>query len=57
MTTQLTLLPTTPAPWQLDDTTRAIGREGLAQARRALAQATLRVGEQSATTDPFSRAA
>jgi hypothetical protein len=57
MTTQLTLLPATTTPWQLDDTTRAIGREGLAQARHALAQARLRLGEAADPTDPFSRAA
>lgn len=39
MTTQLTLLPTATAPWLLDDTTRAIGRHGLAEARRVLAVA------------------
>jgi hypothetical protein len=39
MTTQLTLLPKASAPWQLDDTTRAIGRQGLAEARQALAAA------------------
>jgi hypothetical protein len=38
MTTQLTLLPADSALWQLDDHTRAVGREGLAQARRALAE-------------------
>lgn len=57
MTTQLTLLPSTPAPWQLDDTTRTIGRQGLAQAREALAQAKARLGEQATERDPFSRAA
>jgi hypothetical protein len=39
MTTQLTLLPKASAPWQLDDSTRAIGRQGLATARQALAAA------------------
>ena len=39
MTTQLTLLPKASAPWLLDDTTRAIGRQGLAEARQVLATA------------------
>jgi hypothetical protein len=39
MTSQLTLLPSAPAPWLLDDTTRAIGRQGLAEARQVLAAA------------------
>lgn len=56
MTTQLTLLapatrpadaPATPSAWRLDATTRAIGHEGLAAARAALAAARPRV------EDPF----
>ncbi len=42
MTTQLTLLPKATAPWLIDDTTRAIGRQGLSQARQALAAAQAR---------------
>lgn len=37
MTTQLTLLPTATSPWRLDPRTRAIGQQGLAAARAALA--------------------
>lgn len=62
MTTQLTLLAAAPrttaarrgpeapaaaSPWRLDPTTRAIGHEGLAAARAALAAARPRV------EDPF----
>ncbi len=47
MTTQLTLLPTRTSPWQLDAGTRAIGHQGLAAARAALAAARPR------TADPF----
>ncbi len=64
MTTQLTLLPSTtpvaparPGPWHLDDATRATGREGLARARRALAEAKTRCGDHEVTVDPFSHAA
>jgi hypothetical protein len=48
MTTQLTLLPTATAPWLLDDTTRAIGRQGLAEARRVLAAARANAGADDA---------
>jgi hypothetical protein len=57
MTTQLALLPTATPAWQLDDRTRAIGRLGLAQARRAIADARTRCGEHVVDHDPFSRAA
>jgi hypothetical protein len=58
MTTQLALLPTTTSPaWQLDERTRAVGRQGLAQARQALAEARTRCGDQVVDHDPFSRAA
>ncbi len=49
MTSQLTLLPTEPAPWLLDDTTRAIGRRGLAEARQVLAAARSRAAEADAS--------
>ena len=59
MTTQLTLLPADSARWQLDDHTRAVGREGLAAARRALAE--LRTFDDQAvaesTIDLVARAA
>ena len=42
MTTQLTLLPKATAPWRIDDTTRAIGMRGLAEARQVLAEARAR---------------
>lgn len=47
MSTQIPLLTVTveqpaPATWQLDDQTRAIGRQGLTQAREALRQAQAR---------------
>jgi len=57
MTTQLTLLPSATTPWHLDDTTRAIGRNGLAQARQALAAARHRAGERPTGTDPYANAA
>jgi hypothetical protein len=57
MTTQLTLLPSSTSAWQLDDRTRTIGRQGLAQARQALAEARTRCGDHVVDHDPFSRAA
>jgi hypothetical protein len=39
MERQLVLIEPEPADWQLDDATRAIGREGVAAARKALEQA------------------
>jgi hypothetical protein len=60
MTTQLTLLAastTATTAWQLDDRTRSIGRQGLAQARQALADARTRCGDAIVDNDPFSRAA
>ena len=58
MTTQLTLLPpAAAAPWQLDDSTRTVGREGLAAAREALAAARLRANDQPVGHDPLANAA
>ncbi len=58
MTTQLTLLPSAAAaPWQLDDATRTVGRQGLASAREALAAARLRANHQPADHDPLANAA
>jgi hypothetical protein len=42
MTRQLVLLETPAAAWRLDDTTRAIGRRGVEEARSALRAARLR---------------
>jgi hypothetical protein len=42
MARQLVLIETTPADWQLDEPTRERGREGLAAAREALAEAARR---------------
>lgn len=41
MATQLALLEEPKANWQLDERTRELGRQGLAEARAALAQAVL----------------
>ena len=59
MTTQLTLLPKASAPWLLDDTTRAIGRQGLAEARQVLAAARARVtnADDAATSSSHAAAA
>ncbi len=58
MTTQLTLLPpAAAAPWQLDDATRRVGRQGLASAREALAAAGLRANHQPVGHDPLADAA
>ena len=51
MTTQLTLLPAATSPWRLDPRTRAIGQQGLAAARAALA------ASAPHGTDPFRRTA
>jgi hypothetical protein len=40
---QLVLIEEDEHEWLLDDQTRAVGRRGLAQARRALVQASRRV--------------
>jgi hypothetical protein len=42
MTRQLVLIETPAAAWRLDDTTRAIGRRGLEEARSALRAARAR---------------
>jgi hypothetical protein len=42
MTTQLRLIEDRPAEWRLDEQTREIGRQGLAEARAALQQAARR---------------
>jgi hypothetical protein len=42
MTRQLALIETPAAAWRLDDTTRAIGRRGLEEARSALRAARTR---------------
>jgi hypothetical protein len=42
MSTQLQLIERSAEPWRLDDTTRAAGRRGVAQARAALRTARLR---------------
>ena len=39
MERQLVLIEPEPADWQLDETTRDIGRKGVAAARQALEQA------------------
>jgi len=39
MQRQLVLIDSMPRSWQLDERTREVGRKGLAEARRALAQA------------------
>ncbi len=39
MATQLLLLEAGEADWKLDEDTKAIGRRGIAEARRALAEA------------------
>ena len=39
MKRQLVLLEDTPTVWRLDDHTRAVGLQGIAQAREALRQA------------------
>jgi hypothetical protein len=57
MTTQLTLLPKASAPWLLDDTTRAIGRQGLAEARQVLAAARSRALRADDATPVSSHAA
>lgn len=42
MERQLVLLETNSADWRLDETTKAIGRAGLAEARKALEEAKAR---------------
>jgi hypothetical protein len=42
MAKQLVLIETTDADWRLDERTCEIGRAGIAQARRALAEAAQR---------------
>lgn len=42
MARQLLLLDTSAADWRLDDYTKELGREGLAEARRALQEAAKR---------------
>jgi hypothetical protein len=58
MTRQLVLLDNPAEAWHLDDTTRAIGRRGLADARSALRAARLRASMADATaTDVAADAA
>jgi hypothetical protein len=47
---QLLLIESPTAEWRLDDTTRAIGRRGLADARSALRAAKARVLARETTT-------
>jgi hypothetical protein len=53
MTRQQLVLIETPAEWRLDESTRAIGRRGLAEARTALraAQARARAAENPGHAD------
>ena len=44
MERQLKLLEVDEPSWRIDDETRAIGRAGVAEARRALAEALRRAG-------------
>lgn len=46
MERQLTLLGEDTRPWHLDDETRAIGRAGVEEARRALREALARAADQ-----------
>ena len=48
--------PETPMPWRIDDTTKAVGRSGLAMAREALRQAR-QSGRTAADDDPAHAAA
>jgi hypothetical protein len=43
MAQQLVLLDPNPADWRLDEPTKQLGREGIAMARAALAEAVRRV--------------
>jgi len=43
MARQLVLIEDEEASWKLDDRTREVGRKGLAEARKALLEATRRV--------------
>ncbi len=54
---QLHLIPTEDKPWQLDRTTVAVGRAGLAQARAALASAGGSAARRAGTPDEHSLAA
>lgn len=46
MTTQLVLLDPQEVDWRLDDRTRELGRRGIAEARRMLAEAARRAAAQ-----------
>jgi hypothetical protein len=48
MERQLKLLEVDEPSWRIDDETRAIGRAGVADARRALAEALHRTGRDGA---------
>jgi hypothetical protein len=48
MATQLLLIDATSVDWRLDEHTKEIGRQGIAAARDALAQATRRASEGKA---------
>lgn len=55
MTSQLALIECPTAPWRLDDTTRAIGRRGVAEARAALRAARQRAaGLEPTSLEPTS---
>ena len=54
---QLHLIPTVDKPWQLDRTTIAVGRAGLAQARAALASAGVSAGRHAGTPGEHTLAA
>jgi len=48
MTTQLLLIDSSTVDWRLDEHTKEIGRQGIAAAREALAQATRRASSDKA---------
>lgn len=47
MAKQLVLIERSPGDWRLDDHTREIGRAGVAEARKALAEASRRAARKA----------